>query len=410
MYTKEGRRVKFFEMEPNGEWDDRGVGIVTVDVSSSDVPMIIVKSEVDETQTLLRVKISTAEQYQRQADSLIVWMASDDETWHGQNLALSFQDKYGCTLTLTEINEAQKSLRDAVVANNFIDSVLLPANESQLNKPQLSSGGKEVRNLGKQAAQNYHESEVDAACFACGQGGSLVRCDVCQNYYHQQCASTPGATMHKGTWYCSTCIKKLTNRNQHSPQPLQSAAPSQHQQQFQQHQPHHSSRSRVSHQKGQRVAVANQTSTGSRSNPKTSEGGKRGAPMKQGVTPTRHSVSQLVNNEREVMVASGRSGMEKGDMKNGLGPEVEGEDGDPDRGQFIRVFYNGNVIKVDSRNLDNLYKKRLYPNYPELRNANFITYYTDDDGEKINIIDEECFSIFMISDIPKDLFIIPNTH
>jgi len=372
-----------------------------------------VKSEADQNQTLLRVKISTTENYHRQAESLIVWQ-SEDESWHLQNLALSFQDKYGCTLTLSDITEAQKSLKEAAQVNNFLDQVLLP-NESV---KQISSSGKDVRNpIGKHSAQNYtekYEGEHDdhQICYVCHQGGNLMRCDGCASFCHIHCLPTPLNSIPKGAWYCSSCIKKLPrNPTQHSPQPLQSAAPAQHQQQIQ-HQPHHSNRQtvRTSHQKNHRAVNNQTTASGGRSTVKTPpEGGKRGAPMKQSLAPSRH-VSQLVNNERE-MVSSGRSGMEKGEMKNGFGPEgpMEGDiDGDIDRGQFIRVFYSGHTLKADSKNLDHLFK-RLFPSFPELKHTPFQIFYNDDDGEKINIIDEECFTIFMLSDIPKDLFIVPTT-
>jgi len=141
MFAKEARRVKYFQMDPNGDWDDRGVGYVTVD-TSSEPPAIVVKSESDENITLLRVKISTGETYLRQADSVIVWQ-TEDEAWSNNNnsMAISFQEKYSCTITLNEINEAQKTLRDQASFNNFLDSVLVGPNEN-VNKQQTSSNRK----------------------------------------------------------------------------------------------------------------------------------------------------------------------------------------------------------------------------------------------------------------------------
>jgi len=80
-------------------------------------------------------------------------------------------------------------------------------------------------------------------------------------------------------------------------------------------------------------------------------------------------------------------------------------EGDRRAKQFIRVFYSDKTLKTDFINLEDLLCNRLYPHYPELKNSNFQIYYTDEDGEKIDIIDEECFSIFLLSTPSKDLYI-----
>lgn len=270
-------------------------------------------------------------------------------------------------------------------------------------KPQISSG-KEHRLKSNHSVPNYQLEKIDneiEACAVChGTGGSILRCESCRYSFHPPCCNMPIPTVAKAPWYCGSCVKKIA-RNTHSPQPLQSASPSQHQQyQQQQHQPQQGRRM----PKNNRGTTANNqtittTSSSSRSNKQTPEGGKR-ASNKQSLGPSKH-VSQLVNNEREVMVSSGIR-MDN----NGFSPE-EGDDNTG--GQYIRVFYANQTRKVDAiTNLTSLYNKKLYYWYPELRKSNFNIYYTDDEGEKINIIDEECFSIFLGSDIPKDLFITLN--
>jgi len=112
-------------------------------------------------------------------------------------------------------------------------------------------------------------------------------------------------------------------------------------------------------------------------------------------------VSQLVNNvpvEREINTVVSGGG------KNGFGSLQDG-DYESNEQYYYRVFYLGQALKSDSRTLEALFKNRLFPHYPELKHKPFHLYYNDDEGVKIHIIDEECFSIFLILDIPKDLYV-----
>jgi len=215
-------------------------------------------------------------------------------------------------------------------------------------------------------------------------------CDGCPASWHLGCI--PLAAVPGGTWYCPNCSKKPNPRSQQpQPQP-QPQRPSN---------PTHSSRpGRLSH------TPKNHNRSGPGRVPvKTSpaEGTTTGQRViKPSLNPTRH-VAQLVNNvtEREVNTTTVVSG-----GKNGFGAvqdgEIEGESNDG--GQSFRVTYAGVTRKADSRSLDSLIKKRIYPHYPELIHKPFHLYYKDDEGEKIDIIDEECFSIFLIQDI-LDLFV-----
>ena len=40
-------------------------------------------------------------------------------------------------------------------------------------------------------------------CFVCEEGGSLIGCDGCPNWYHQDCARLIGVP--EGDWYCNNC-------------------------------------------------------------------------------------------------------------------------------------------------------------------------------------------------------------
>jgi type II secretory pathway component PulJ len=457
-------------MDQTGDWEDVGVGYVTVD-TSSESPTINVKSELDESTSLLRVKISIGENYHRQAESLIIWQTEDDL----QNLALSFQEKYCCTLTFTEISDAQKSLKEAANLNNFLDAVLQGPNENVVNKqhshqPQSGKRGKEMtEEKVRYSQQNMYQeektpSENDDECFVCHLGGDLIPCDGCPKYWHLHCLPSPQATIPKGNWLCPSCLKKkyqqrqatqpqtppLPAHHQTPPQPLHSQQ--QQNWQYQQsilHRNHSPQNPIPTHRPvaqnhtgrpqsqiyGNNIhnnhnnSIHSPTNVGMESVTMKRMGvisqQQHNSPvntaMKQGLPAvSRHNVQQLVNSVNDTQLSRFVNDNKLPDMKNGFGSisesnSVEGDNsGDSADGTqvggfrkqwYIRVFYSGKALKTDSRTLEALLKKRLFPCYPELRNQPFQLHYTDDEGEKIDIIDEECFAIFLLSDIPKDLYV-----
>jgi protein phosphatase-4 regulatory subunit 3 len=87
---------------------------------------IIVKSEEDELVVLLDSKISHEITYQRQQDTLIVWIEMD-----AVDMALSFQESEGCLEMYTFINEVRHLSNDSIIVDqlgaNFGQDIALPS-------------------------------------------------------------------------------------------------------------------------------------------------------------------------------------------------------------------------------------------------------------------------------------------
>ncbi|KAH3672821.1 hypothetical protein WICMUC_004043 [Wickerhamomyces mucosus] len=84
------KRVKVYLLSDT--WIDNGTGYCFGEIMDDQTAYLIVKNELDEKDELLRAKIEGNIQFQRQQDTLIVWT-----DLQGQNIALSFQEKDGCS-------------------------------------------------------------------------------------------------------------------------------------------------------------------------------------------------------------------------------------------------------------------------------------------------------------------------
>lgn len=95
------RRVKVYMLSDT--WVDSGTGYCSGEIIDEKHPYLSVKSEQNQEEELLRAKIEGNIQFQRQQDTLIVW--TDLE---GRNIALSFQEKEGCSSLCEFIIKVQR--------------------------------------------------------------------------------------------------------------------------------------------------------------------------------------------------------------------------------------------------------------------------------------------------------------
>jgi len=87
-------RVKLYDLEPDGKWNDRGTGRLTYAQET-----LKVKSEADSAEVLLEYPVAD-EVFKRQGETIIIW--EDDD---GSTHALSFQDSAGSNLVWRQICE-----------------------------------------------------------------------------------------------------------------------------------------------------------------------------------------------------------------------------------------------------------------------------------------------------------------
>lgn len=90
--TDTRRRVKLYQLDEDGKWEDRGTGqVACIFIEQKSGVYLVVKSE-DDGSVLLESKIHSEDIYQKQQATLIVW--NEPET--NIDLALSFQESEGC--------------------------------------------------------------------------------------------------------------------------------------------------------------------------------------------------------------------------------------------------------------------------------------------------------------------------
>ena len=112
----EGRRVKVYQLNDVGQWDDKGTGYVSI-INPHDMTLtIVVRAEIglinaaplassapSSSISLLHHKLSEGMDYQRQGDTILTWC----EQSTGLDLALSFQSALGCSNVWTLISQIQ---------------------------------------------------------------------------------------------------------------------------------------------------------------------------------------------------------------------------------------------------------------------------------------------------------------
>lgn len=91
--SKDGWRVKLYQLDSAGAWLDRGTGSVSCSTAESDSYLILVDE--DDGSILLQSKIAFDDRYERQNENIIIWreVSPGGETF---DFALSFQEIVGC--------------------------------------------------------------------------------------------------------------------------------------------------------------------------------------------------------------------------------------------------------------------------------------------------------------------------
>ncbi|KAI4364482.1 hypothetical protein MLD38_020569 [Melastoma candidum] len=111
------QRVKVYQLNDEGKWDDHGTGHVTVDYyERSEDPALYVLDE--ENETLLMHRISSDDIYRKQEDSIISWRDSEYAT----ELALSFQETSGCSYIWDHICNVQRNMHFSNLNNDTFHS------------------------------------------------------------------------------------------------------------------------------------------------------------------------------------------------------------------------------------------------------------------------------------------------
>lgn len=131
-------RVKYYELEEGGFWNDRGTGFASISPSQH----IVVVSEETRSkekpllESLIRLDIT----YERQGDNIIMWREGEGS----RDFALSFQDIQGCNFTWEQLRSIQTQFlqqRDYGIQNNLQQYYHQFANTNIFNAGTGVSGG-----------------------------------------------------------------------------------------------------------------------------------------------------------------------------------------------------------------------------------------------------------------------------
>lgn len=126
------QRVKLYRLTPDGLWDEKGTGSVSVEYmeQSGAVGLVIIAE--NDRRTLLIHRISFEDIYQRQGeDTIITWMDAELET----DIALSFQEENGCNVIWDQIQEVQKHAQESMPPSDAPDaaeSFLVPPSDDSI--------------------------------------------------------------------------------------------------------------------------------------------------------------------------------------------------------------------------------------------------------------------------------------
>ncbi|CAM9804549.1 unnamed protein product, partial [Discosporangium mesarthrocarpum] len=111
-----GWRVKLYQLNEEGQWDDRGTGHISCRfVESIGGTALVVLSE-QNGRELLQSKVVDEDVYQRQGDNIITWCeppapgapgSATGQGAGGVDLALSFQENMGCLEIWGQVCEIQ---------------------------------------------------------------------------------------------------------------------------------------------------------------------------------------------------------------------------------------------------------------------------------------------------------------
>eukprot|EP00268_Persea_americana_P059086 TRINITY_DN7216_c0_g2_i3.p1 TRINITY_DN7216_c0_g2~~TRINITY_DN7216_c0_g2_i3.p1 ORF type:complete len:586 (-),score=80.88 TRINITY_DN7216_c0_g2_i3:2569-4326(-) len=142
------QRVKVYRLNDTGKWDDRGTGHVSVDCCQGSENLGLFVIDEDDHETILMHRISPADIYRRQEETIISWLDPELST----DLALSFQEATGCSFIWDHICTVQRDLQLSNLGK--VENGTHPASESletsetsHANDEALRSVKSELRDL-----------------------------------------------------------------------------------------------------------------------------------------------------------------------------------------------------------------------------------------------------------------------
>jgi len=118
----EMRRVKVYQLNDSGQWDDKGTGHVSYSEEGGFFFLTVSCEETEE--NLLHHKIEESIEYQRQGETIITWCEPEPD---GIDLALSFQEEIRCN----EIWEQLHTIRTNAIKE---EELLVDENQSEDNE------------------------------------------------------------------------------------------------------------------------------------------------------------------------------------------------------------------------------------------------------------------------------------
>lgn len=139
----QGRRVKLYQLNEDGQWDDRGTGSITV--SHMDLfagPGVLVTSEEGGCDLLQSKILEDREAYSLQGQNIITWEERLSAT-SSVDLALSFQENDGCLHIWNQIQEIQGNY----AIGNGGDGSLFRDREDDLIGPSYEGSRYELKDL-----------------------------------------------------------------------------------------------------------------------------------------------------------------------------------------------------------------------------------------------------------------------
>eukprot|EP00823_Brevimastigomonas_motovehiculus_P007666 TRINITY_DN677_c4_g1_i3.p1 TRINITY_DN677_c4_g1~~TRINITY_DN677_c4_g1_i3.p1 ORF type:complete len:881 (-),score=219.79 TRINITY_DN677_c4_g1_i3:1112-3754(-) len=157
--TEQVKRVKVYQLNDAGQWDDKGTGHVVYNTVGESL-VLVVRGE-ENGDELLEHKVETGVDYQRQGDTIITWC----ETASGVDLALSFQEAGRCAEVWEQISATIcKPAEDNAMTNS--DDTHVVEEESDLTTSYLAwpemTNLEEISNRIQQAA--FAQKEHVANC------------------------------------------------------------------------------------------------------------------------------------------------------------------------------------------------------------------------------------------------------
>jgi protein phosphatase 4 regulatory subunit 3 len=154
----QGWRVKLYQLNGDGQWDDRGTGSITV--SHMDVfggPGVHVKSEEGGTDILQSRILEDREAYALQGENIITW--EERLPSESVDLALSFQENEGCLHIWNRIQEIQGNY-----AVGGSESSLFRDREDNMIGPSFEGPRYELKDLPECRIANLEEIRDQLLC------------------------------------------------------------------------------------------------------------------------------------------------------------------------------------------------------------------------------------------------------